>query len=76
MIRRLALWLAEHTDMWARRLYDDAAEQLAAAEELVEVWEVRDGQLIDRTFYAPVTFIDEYALARHRHPAGKRRSGV
>lgn len=72
MIRRFALWLAEVTDNWARRLYDDAAEQLAAAEQEIEVWEIRDGELIDRTVYAPVVFIDEYALARHRHPAGKR----
>lgn len=72
MIRRFALWLAEVTDTWARRLYDDAAEQLAAAESEIEVWEIRDGELIDRTLYAPVVFIDEYAMARNRHPAGKR----
>ena len=74
MIRFLLLWLAEYTDRVARLVTrDDCADQLATAEAEIEVWEVKDGQLIDRRLYPPVTFLDEYALAMSRHPAGRKR---
>lgn len=59
MIRRFALWLAEWSDRWARRLHDDAA-----GERLAEAWEVDRGVLIDDTYLR--------RQARQRHPAGSR----
>ena len=67
---RLALWLAELTDRWARRVTgDDLAERLAQAEEDIDAWEVDQGELINT--YCRILLLDE-ARARRRHPAGSR----
>ena len=77
MIRRFALWLAEVTDRWARRLHDDAAgERLAVADDL-EAWQVDCGTLIPSTVMAPLLHLDDMHArrqARKRHPAGSRRT--
>ena len=62
-MKRLALWLAEWSDRWARKVTgDDLAERLAQAEEDIECWEVERGELI--TTYARVLVLDDFRRAQ------------
>lgn len=72
MIRRFALWLAEWSDRWARRLHDDdAAVHLADVADSLDAWEVDCGTLHTHTLLQP--FVLERRRAMSRHPAGKKR---
>lgn len=88
MIRRFALWLAEVTDSWARRLHDDTTgERLAVADDL-EAWQVDCGTLVPRTdaqWREQMVRYDAFGTppniearqrqhAMRRHPAGSRRT--
>lgn len=62
-MNRLAVWLAELTDRWARRLYHDPTADMLAAADL-DHWAVDHGVLV----LADLTYLDEYR-ARRNHPA-------
>lgn len=71
---RIALWIAEITDRFARWLAGDTLAQRLVEFDAIDVPYIDRGEFVYETTPAPVIALDAAARRRHarqRHPAGR-----